>query len=106
MLIDMSEIRIIPARNGATVIADRFHELDSEETTVYEFDDNNLEGLVELLQSIVEMIGPMYYDKWDKETTRIVLKQFKLHGHKVSCNEKNCKLCKAREFVESLERFE
>lgn len=81
----MQTIIINEAENGAMVT---INDTESINATVYEFDEDNQQGLVNLLYEIVNKIGCI--DGFNKETINISVE----HGDEYDCNDKSCKICK------------
>lgn len=80
------KIEIEKANNGAILKTD---DKDDFSTDIYKFDDDNLDGLVEMLYEICDFVGQMG-DRHDKLRIRISV----LHGDKYLCMDKKCDICK------------
>jgi hypothetical protein len=75
------KIEIELAENGAILKGEDILE-------VYEFDEENKDGFINLLYKIKEIF--IEDSKYGKEVISINI----VHGNKYDCNDKNCKNCK------------
>lgn len=78
------KITIETCKNGAYVI---FDDGENEDKMSYQFDEENLDGLHELLYNIEETVGVMS-SRYSEKRIRISIE----HGDKYEC--KGCDLCK------------
>ena len=60
-----------------------------ENKVSYKFEENDLEGIQEMLYDILEEVS-LCTSRYDKERIQIKI----VHGDKYECKDKNCKICK------------
>jgi len=74
-------IKIRPCQNGAYI------QLGNETPVLYQFDEDDKKGLVEMLYEIVAEFDSS--GKYDRERIRIQLE----HGSGYDCKDKQCPIC-------------
>lgn len=100
---------IIKVSNGALVKAElNKNETESgkheESQKVFKFDDDNPDGIIEMLQEIFENVIFLGDSKYDKEGTEFVCELIKVHGRRYDSSqcEPECRLCRNTKSVEDL----